>query len=137
MNAPIPEATDDNSATVPADEVSESRHQSPLVPAEQNARPKIEIDAERIRSSVARLTSSSIGELEGLVSELQRLDEFLKLETGRVQREIESVLAGIKIIIETIAPWKRPTAPSGPASIRNFAAGARTREDTRRAPTSA
>ncbi len=137
MNAPIPEATDDNSATVPADDASESRHQSPLAPAEQNARPKIELDAERIRSSVARLTSSSIGELEGLVAELQRLDEFLKLETGRVQREIESVLAGIKIIIETIAPWKRPTGSAGPASIRNFAAGARPREDTRRAPTSA
>ncbi len=136
MNAPIPEATDDNSASVPADDASENRRQIPS-PAEQNAKPKIEFDAERIRSSVARLTSSSIGELEGLVAELQRLDEFLKLETGRVQREIESVLAGIKIIIETIAPWKRPAGSAGPASLRNFAAGARPREDARRAPTSA
>lgn len=116
---------------------TDSCHQNTFVQAEQNARPKIEIDAERIRSSVARLTSSSIGELEGLAAELQRLDEFLKLETGRVQREIESVLAGIKIIIETIGPWKRPTASTGSTSLRNFAVSARTREDTRRAPSSA
>jgi len=64
------------------------------------------IDAERIRSSIARLTSNSIDELEKLTSELGELQEFLKSETGRVQREIESVLAGIGIIIETIAPWK-------------------------------
>ena len=82
---------------------------------DQRPKQKIEIDAERIRSSIARLTSNSIGELEGLTSELQKLDEFLKSETGRVQREIENVLAGIRIIIEAIAPWKRPSlASSGP-----------------------
>src|SRR5262249_39384742 len=67
---------------------------------------QIETDAERIRSSVARLTSNSIDELEGLTSELQALQEFLKSEVNRVQREIQSALDGIKIIIETIAPWK-------------------------------
>lgn len=67
---------------------------------------QIETDAERIRSSVARLTSNSIEELEGLTSELQALQEFLKSEVNRVQREIQSALDGIKIIIETIAPWK-------------------------------
>lgn len=41
-----------------------------------------------------------------LIAELERLQEFLKSETGRVQREIESVLDGIGIIIEAIAPWK-------------------------------
>jgi hypothetical protein len=79
---------------------------------DQRPKQKIEIDAERIRSSIARLTSNSIGELEGLTSELQKLDEFLKSETGRVQREIENVLAGIQIIIEAIAPWKRPSLAS-------------------------
>src|SRR6516225_5932858 len=64
------------------------------------------IDAERIRSSIARLTSNSTDELEKLIAELERLQEFLKSETGRVQREIESVLDGIGIIIEAIAPWK-------------------------------
>ena len=67
---------------------------------------KAEHRAERIRSSVARLTSSSINELEGLTSELNALQEFLKSETDRVQREVESALAGLRIIIETISPWK-------------------------------
>jgi hypothetical protein len=67
---------------------------------------KVSIDAERIRSSIARLTSNSTDELEKLIAELERLQEFLKSETGRVQREIESVLDGIGIIIEAIAPWK-------------------------------
>ena len=64
------------------------------------------IDAERIRSSVARLTSNSIGELEKLSSELEEMQEFLKSETQRIQREIESVLDGIKILVQAIAPWK-------------------------------
>ena len=34
------------------------------------------------------------------------MQEFLKSEVGRVQGEIESVLAGVTIIIDTIAPWK-------------------------------
>jgi hypothetical protein len=75
----------------------EQESQERLPQIEQNAKHKIEIDAERRRSSIDRLTSNSIGELKGLASELRKLDEFLKSETGRVQREIESVLAGIKL----------------------------------------
>jgi len=86
--------------------------------------PQTEIDAERIRSSVARLTSNSIDGLEGLASELQELQEFLKSEVERVQGEIESALAGIKIIIETIAPWKRtPVSLAPPTSARPVRAG--------------
>ena len=67
---------------------------------------QVESDAERIRSSIARLTSTSIDGLEGLMSEVQQMQIFLKSEVERVQSEIESALAGIKIIVETIAPWK-------------------------------
>jgi hypothetical protein len=85
---------------------------------------QIEIDAERIRSSIARLTSSSIDGLDGLTSELQGLQEFLKSEVERVQSEIESALAGIKIIIETIAPWKStPVSLATPTSARSVRAG--------------
>jgi hypothetical protein len=80
------------------------------------------IDAERIRSSVARLTSNSIEGLEGLSSELQALQNFVKYEAERVQGEIESALAGIKIIIDTIAPWKG-TPVSLPTTTRNLRAG--------------
>ena len=75
---------------------------------------QIEADSERIRSSVARLTSNSIEGLEGLASELQQLQSFLKSEVERVQGEIESALAGINIIIEVIAPWKTTTVPVAP-----------------------
>ena len=98
---------------------------------------QVENDAERIRSSVGRLTSSSINELKGLTSELEELQEFLKSEVERVEREIESALAGINIIIETIAPWRgiadsiAPTVNTrgsrgGPAA--NIASGSRAAE---------
>jgi hypothetical protein len=85
---------------------------------------QIEVDAQRISSSVTRLTSNSIEGLEGLSSELQELQEFLKSEVARVQLEIESAMAGIKIIIETIAPWKSASASSAPQrGVRPFRAG--------------
>ena len=67
---------------------------------------KIGTDAERIRSSISKLTSNSVDELEKLISKLQELQEFLKSESSRVQSEIGSVLDGVGIIIEAIAPWK-------------------------------
>jgi hypothetical protein len=58
------------------------------------------------------------------MSELQDLHNFLNSEVQRVQGEIESVLAGIKIIIETIAPWRSATAgPPAPAGARAIRAG--------------
>jgi len=74
--------------------------------ATEKSLPAQAIDVERIRSSITRLTSNSTGELEKLMAELERLQEFLKSETVRVQREIEAVLDGIGIIIDAIAPWK-------------------------------
>jgi hypothetical protein len=59
-----------------------------------------------ISASVARSTSNSIDELQGLVSELQKMQDFLKSEVDNVQRQIDSALAGINIIVETIGPWK-------------------------------
>src|SRR5262245_21864861 len=77
--------------------------------------PQTDNNVERIRSSIARLSSVSIDELQGLTSELQELQTFLNSEVSRVQGEIESALSGIKIIIETIAPWKSPAISPGPA----------------------
>ena len=82
----------------------------------------LEISAERFNSCVARLTSNSINELQGLVSELQKMQEFLKSEVDNVQRQIDSALAGINIIVETIGPWKSlagsQTLPSGARNVR-------------------
>ena len=103
MNTDISESTDET-------EIGDLTEQdSPKLPSQ------LEHRAEKIRSSVARLTSSSVNELEGLTLELNALQEFLKSETDRVQREVESALAGLRIIIETISPWKSiPTSVATP-----------------------
>jgi hypothetical protein len=73
---------------------------------------QIEDDAERSRSFVARITSNSVDELgeltSNLTSALQNLQEFLKSEGERVQREIvdyahlnRTAVAAIKTIIQT------------------------------------
>jgi hypothetical protein len=72
----------------------------------------LESNAERIRSSLARLSSSSIQDLEALTAELKRLQDFLKSEVSSVERQIEGALSGINIIIDTIAPWKNTVPPS-------------------------
>ena len=107
MNSPTSEEATEKSPSAKSaadSEVRDFKEESAKPP--QSAHSKVGIDAERIRSSIARLTSNSTDELEKLIAELERLQEFLKSETGRVQREIESVLDGIGIIIEAIAPWK-------------------------------
>ena len=70
--------------------------------------PQIEraYDIERISSSLARLTSSSMESLEGLMSELQDLQKFLRTEVARVQSEVDNAMAGVKIIMEAIAPLR-------------------------------
>ena len=74
-----------------------------------------------ISVAVARLTSNSIDELRKLVSELQKMQEFLNSEVNNVQRQIDSAIAGINIIVETIGPWKSIAA--GTSGTRNFRAG--------------
>src|SRR3974390_3279649 len=64
-------------------------------------------DIERIMSSVAQLTSSSIEGLENLTSELHGLQTFLTTEVARVQSEVDNAMAGIKIIMEALATYKR------------------------------
>jgi hypothetical protein len=77
-----------------------------------------------ISAAVARLTSNSIDELHKLVSELQKMQEFLKSEVDSVQRQIDSAVAGINIIVETIGPWKSITVPNTlPSGNRNVRAG--------------
>ncbi len=101
MNSP----TTEKSSTADSHEVRDLVEQK-SAKSDQTTHSKLEIDGERIWSSIARLTSNSVDELEKLSTELDELQEFLKSETDRVQREIGSVLAGIAVIIETVGPWK-------------------------------
>ena len=86
------------------------------------------ISVERLSSSLARSASNSVDELQGLVSELQKMQEFLKSEVDNVQCQIDSALAGINIIVETIGPWKgiatSQTLPSGTRNVRAGGPGA-------------
>jgi chemotaxis protein histidine kinase CheA len=92
-------------------------------PSKEKSNPSgpLEISAERFNSSVVRLTTNSIDELHKLVSELQKMQEFLKSEVDSVQRQIDSAVAGINIIVETIGPWKNmagsQTLPSGNRNV--------------------
>jgi hypothetical protein len=102
-------------STIEAEINSLIQQQSPKRTQVEQQTPKriqIEDDAERCRSFVARMTSNSIDELGELASELtsalQSLQEYLKTEGERVQREIvdyahlnRTALAAIKTIIET------------------------------------
>jgi hypothetical protein len=71
-----------------------SEKSAPIEPADES---------KRLQSSVAQFTSKSIKELEGLTFGLQ---EFLKSEIERVQGDIDNALAGLRVIIDTISPWR-------------------------------
>jgi chemotaxis protein histidine kinase CheA len=83
-----------------------------------NPSSSLDVTTERFNSSVARLTSNSIDELHKLVSELQKMQEFLKSEVDNVQRQIDNAVAGINIIVETIGPWKGIAGSSGTRNVR-------------------
>jgi hypothetical protein len=83
---------------------------SPAEAATDVEAPQLKTDAERISSAIARLTSNSIDGLEGLSSELQDFRAFLHSEVHRVEGEIDSALAGIKILIQTLEPLKNRPA---------------------------
>jgi hypothetical protein len=107
MNTPTSEELTEKSPSAKSAVESEVRDfEEESTKPTQIAHSKVGIDAERIRSSISRLTSNSVDELEKLISKLQELQEFLKSETSRVQGEIGSVLDGVGIIIEALAPWK-------------------------------
>jgi hypothetical protein len=104
MNSPTSEAADEK--TLPVELAAEAEISKLAKTESSKLSTPIETNSERIRSSVARSTSNSIDELRGLISELQKMQQFLESEVDRVQHQIESALAGINIIVETIAPWQ-------------------------------
>ena len=124
MDAPMSSAAAESPANVEAQVEAVAETSKSVDEKTPKRLSQLEVDAQRIRSSIMRLTANSIDGLEGLSSELQELQEFLKSEVARVQGDIESAMAGIKIIIETIAPWKSASASSAPQrGVRPFRAG--------------
>jgi hypothetical protein len=114
MNAPTSSTAPEKSLSVHPDVEAEIRKLAEETIPKRPA--QLESEVERIRSSITRLTSSSIDGLQELTSELQELQRFLNSEVQRVQAEIDGALAGISIIIDTIAPWKSNPASSAPTT---------------------
>ena len=110
---------DTQTATVPDEKKLPSEEASSTPLSKEDSSPSAPPE---ISAAVARLTSNSIDELHKLVSELQKMQEFLKSEVDNVQRQIDSAVAGINIIVETISPWKSiagsQTLPSGARNVR-------------------
>jgi hypothetical protein len=92
------------------------------------------------RSFVARLASSSVEKLDGLIAELKEMREVLRFEGERVQREVgnyaqlaQTASAVTKAITETVAPAKSPDVAGGAqnSAARQLSGG---REKLRRWP---
>ena len=113
-SAPTEEKTQLNLDSTLGAELSKLANKSSMLSTPLENKTPLENNAERIKSSVARLTSNSVDELQALVGELQKMQEFLKSEVDRVQIQIDSALAGINIIVETIRPWQRITGSQAP-----------------------
>lgn len=109
---------DTQTATVPGEKTSPPEGASATPLSNENSSPS---GPPEISAAVARLTSNSMDELRKLVSELQKMQDFLKSEVDNVQRQIDSAVAGINIIVETIGPWKSIAA--GTPGARNIRAG--------------
>jgi hypothetical protein len=72
-----------------------------------------ELNAEGLSSLISRVAGQSAKEIDGLITELHQVRDFLRAEGDRVQRKIneyaqmnQSALASIKIISDAIGPWK-------------------------------
>jgi hypothetical protein len=121
MTDPLAASSDQTSLLMDSVEVeigNLAKHQTT-----QRSNSPLETNAERIRSALVRLSSTSIDDLEALTAELKRMQDFLKSEVDSVQRQIEGALAGINIIVETISPWKN-TVPAPPAmNLRAYRGG--------------
>ena len=110
-SAPTEEKTPLNLDSSLGAELSKLANKSSMLPTPLENKTPLENNAERIKSSVARLTSNSVEELQALVGELQKMQES---EVDRVQIQIDSARAGIHIIVETIRPWQRITGSQAP-----------------------
>ncbi len=79
-----------------------------------------EMVASNIGSLLARVSGSSVKEIDKLITELQTLREMLHNEGARVQREIveyatlsQAAMQLTRIIAESLTHWKKtPDAPS-------------------------
>ena len=75
--------------------------------------PSAEATVNNVNSLIQRVAGASLGEIENLISELERLRDMLHSEGQRVQREIagyaqlsHAAMKSTRIIAEHMAQWK-------------------------------
>jgi hypothetical protein len=130
MNAPTPAPAADATAHTAAHATSHAANSAFSHPA------RIE-DGDR--SFVARLSSSSIDTLDGLIAELKEMREVLRFEGERVQREVgnyaqlaQTALAVTQAITDTVGPGRSPdVGPAQNSTPRQLSGG---REKLKRWP---
>ena len=101
------EASERSVAELPRRDVSFYRKRQPEpVPSPENI-------VSHASSIMQRVAVTSVAEIESLISELERLRDFLRQESVRLQREIEGyarlseeATKSTRIIAESVAQWK-------------------------------
>ena len=70
-------------------------------------------DVNEVSTAIARMADITVSELDQLLSELQRLRDYLRAEGERIQREAtryaevnQTALASVRIINDSMASWK-------------------------------
>jgi len=81
-----------------------------------------ELVANNVNSLLQRVTSTSVQEIDKLITELQMLRDKLQSEAARVQREIveyatlsQGALQSTKIIAESLIQWKKASDTPTPS----------------------
>jgi hypothetical protein len=89
------------------------RRDAPIYRRAQEPVPSPESIVSHASSVMQRVAVTSVGEIESLIGELERLRDFLRHESVRIQREIEGyarlseeATKSTKIIAESVAQWK-------------------------------
>jgi hypothetical protein len=85
----------------------------PFFRKRQESPPSPESIVGHASSVMQRVAVTSVAEIDSLISELERLRDFLRQESVRIQREIEGyarlseeATKSTKIIAESVAQWK-------------------------------
>jgi hypothetical protein len=114
--APSPEPVSGNGAERPLQDRSVQdlpQRDSSFFRKRQEAPPSPESIVGHASSVMQRVAVTSVAEIDSLISELERLRDFLRQESVRIQREIEGyarlseeATKSTKIIAESVAQWK-------------------------------
>jgi hypothetical protein len=104
---------DDTSPNIAPTAPEPQRRFVPTYRQRQEAVLSVDTIVTRASSVMEKMATTSISEVEGLIRELEQLRDFLRQESGRIQREIEGyarlseeATKSTRIIAESVVQWK-------------------------------